>query len=1084
MKRFSKEIQRSFLALIIIAVLLLGSTPQAALAAGETTLNVAEWSATTTLANVSGRPAVIYDNGTYHMWYTITEPGDLNYTSFTDPENVPAGVPVSGDLMTGFQGSPAVIKEGDTFYMVNYTDTTERTFSMFTSTDGIAWVQGDVIFDGTGLPADIQKIDAPSLIQDTSDYKLYFQVKAADGTYAIYAATSASLNGLYTLANENNPVLIPGTSGAWDAEHIQHPMVVKDNNNYYLWYVGYPSGGTQRLGVAFSSDGITWTKSTGNPILTGRAAEPSVVKTGDTWQMWYLAESAAIKYLSATGPFEFSAIQSAVDAATAGDIIQVWPGTYVLSAALNVNKDVDLIGIDNPLIQVSGTGYKIQMTAAGATLDGFDIESTDKADQQAIIYVAASNLTIQNNRIWGTYVFGESQVSRAMVFTGGLAGVTIANNEIFDLRQPGYISGVTTGTITNNHVYRTRGWVVEQGDMTFVDNTWGSGPDANIYDIVILATVNAAYYTDVPGMSAANNDAFIEDQRTSPATLSIVYVDGSVAASGTGTQSSPLKTISEGITRVVNGGTIHVAAGTYVEDLAIDKPLTLLGPNADINPNTDSRFAEAILYPATSAPDPSVCENMAYIYVSDVTIKGFTFDGDNPALTSGIDINGADVDACEILSGYEGMGNIVVENNILRHSSYAGIDFYNYTNTSATSGNYIRYNLIEDIGETVHYNWGLGILVYNNFYADITDNVFNRVAVGVQTGNYSRANPGTTGSISHNTIEAYRRGIFHNLWYSNASSILIADNIITAGSDPNGNITKWDGIMVSSFQGAVSTDISNNAITIPDSLSLSNYRAGYVVWNTPTTATITINGGTVDGGDYGVFVNNYEGYSSNASNTSIIIRNTILRDAAIAGVYVKDSPDNTNGSTVHADILSNQILGAETGILVEGSDATAVTHWNRILNSSTSGFENTSGNLLDATNNWWGCNAGPNETGCETVGSDVTADPWLVLTLEADQAKMNAGGVINLTASLNTNSDGASILDGSVMDGIPVAFGTTYGTLSLTESTLVNAIALNTLDVPDPVTVGSATVTATIDHETVNILLDGSEMLYLPFITR
>ncbi|TLN04706.1 hypothetical protein FDZ74_14085, partial [bacterium] len=343
----------------------------------------------------------------------------------------------------------------------------------------------------------------------------------------------------------------------------------------------------------------------------------------------------------------FTTIQEAIDAASAGDTINVTSGTYILTETLRVNKDVTLVGIDHPLIQVSGTGYKISMTAAGATLQGFWIESTDKADQQAIIYVAASNLTIQDNKIWGTYVFGESQVSRAMVFTGGLSGLTIVNNEIYDLRQPGYISGVTTGTISNNFVYRTRGWVVEQGNMTFTGNTWGSGVDANVFDIAILATGSPTYYTDVPALSEANNNASIEDQRTSPATLSIVYVDASVTASGTGTQNSPKKTITEGITRVVAGGTVYVAAGTYVEDLTIDKAMTLLGPNAEIDPNTGVRGDEAILLPATSNPDPDVCSVMAYISVSDVTVKGFTFNGDNPALTSGILINGVDVDACE-----------------------------------------------------------------------------------------------------------------------------------------------------------------------------------------------------------------------------------------------------------------------------------------------------------------------------------------------------------------------------------------------------------------------------------------------------
>ena len=333
----------------------------------------------------------------------------------------------------------------------------------------------------------------------------------------------------------------------------------------------------------------------------------------------------------------------------------------------------------------------------------------------------------------------------------------------------------------------------------------------------------------------------------------------------------PYKLIKDGIDAVVPGGTVYVAAGTYVEDPVINKALNLLGPNADINPNTGIRVAEAVILPAVSAPDPSVCEVMVYLETSNVTIKGFTFDGDNPALTSGIMIGSADVDACEIMAGYEGMGNITVENNILKHSTYSGIDFYNYTNPAATAGNYIRNNLFQDIGETT-YNWGIGILLYNNFYADVTGNVMQGVRAGVQTGNFYLANPGTTGSISNNTINTWRLGIFHNLWYGSASPMTISNNTINAITYPGAN--KWNGILVSSFAGAANAVITNNNINIPGTVTFPapGYTAGYNIWNDNTTAPLVISGGTVTGGDYGVWVNNFEGYSSNANNTFVTIQ--------------------------------------------------------------------------------------------------------------------------------------------------------------------------------------------------------------------
>ena len=284
------------------------------------------------------------------------------------------------------------------------------------------------------------------------------------------------------------------------------------------------------------------------------------------------------------GTADSAALQAAIDGASDGDNILV-SGTCVLDGGITVGKAVTLDGGSSAKIQVSGTGYRITMATAGATLKGFDIEKTDKTGVQDIIYIAANNVTISNNKIHGQFEIGDGDVSRAMATSGGYSGVTISNNEIYDLRQPAYISGVISGDITNNYTYRTKGWVLEQGDMTFTGNTWGTGVNANVFDIAILANVGSSYYTDVPAMSAANNNAFIEDQRGGVKLLTPVYVDASAATctNDCGTARAPYNKIQDGIDRVIPGGTVHVAAGNYQEskggwrDLEIFKSLNLIG---------------------------------------------------------------------------------------------------------------------------------------------------------------------------------------------------------------------------------------------------------------------------------------------------------------------------------------------------------------------------------------------------------------------------------------------------------------------------------------------------------------------------
>ena len=269
-------------------------------------------------------------------------------------------------------------------------------------------------------------------------------------------------------------------------------------------------------------------------------------------------------------------IQGAINEATDGDTINIY-GTHVLSSMVNVDKAVTLSCDPGALIQVSGTGDRFDFSADGASLVGCQIEKTDKTGEQNIIRIRASDITIQNNKIWGRYAIGDGDVSRAMIINSGVfTDLLIDQNEIYDLRQPAYISGTHSGTISNNYVHNTRGWVLEGGNLTFSNNTWAG----NVLDVAILSAMPAAYYPDIVAMSNANNGAVIEDQRHSPALLSVVYVDDDAPAGGNGGQEAPYQTIQEGVNRVTPGGTVHVADGSYYPPAVINvnKAMSILGP--------------------------------------------------------------------------------------------------------------------------------------------------------------------------------------------------------------------------------------------------------------------------------------------------------------------------------------------------------------------------------------------------------------------------------------------------------------------------------------------------------------------------
>src|SRR5688500_17446565 len=64
------------------------------------------------------------------------------------------------------------------------------------------------------------------------------------------------------------PVFTAGPAGAWDARIGERGWILKENDQWHLWYTGYTGERTaiKKLGYASSRDGKTWTRSADNPL--------------------------------------------------------------------------------------------------------------------------------------------------------------------------------------------------------------------------------------------------------------------------------------------------------------------------------------------------------------------------------------------------------------------------------------------------------------------------------------------------------------------------------------------------------------------------------------------------------------------------------------------------------------------------------------------------------------------------------------------------------------------------------------------------------------------------------------------------
>ncbi len=169
-------------------------------------------------------------------------------------------------------------------------------------------------------------------------------------------------------------------------------------------------------------------------------------------------------------------IQDAIDAATAGDTINVGAGTY--NETIEINKSVTLLGAKHDVDPAGSTdrggesiivsGVRLRVTTAGATLNGFKLTG---GDSSVTIDVIAHNVNINYNILEnvpairaiqlyqadGTYV-GYNTISGAAgcgIMTMENSNVVIEYNHIINCTQAGIeaVNHVGTGiVITHNTI--------------------------------------------------------------------------------------------------------------------------------------------------------------------------------------------------------------------------------------------------------------------------------------------------------------------------------------------------------------------------------------------------------------------------------------------------------------------------------------------------------------------------------------------------------------------------------------------------------------------------------------------------------
>ena len=255
-----------------------------------------------------------------------------------------------------------------------------------------------------------------------------------------------------------------------------------------------------------------------------------------------------------------------------------------------------------------------------------------------------------------------------------------------------------------------------------------------------------------------------------------------------------------------------------------------------------------------------------------------------------------------------------------------------------------------------------------------------------------------------------------------------------------------------------SSSIAGNTVTGND-LGIYNKSTG-----------TTISGNTVQGNPFeGILLD--QG-TATVSNNTITGNNIGIAVIAFAAGNTADS----QGTLLSNNIFNNgngglAFPGGGIRLLVQtGATTTAqvTANFNRIVGNSV-GLDNTTTTPADATLNWWGINTGPNTTGGDKASGNVSTSPWLVLSLALSPSTITAGGTSTVTASVTSDSSGATHLTAPFFpNGIPIAFGATGGTITPASALTQSGNALSSFI---STTVGTATVSATLDNQTVSLSL-------------
>jgi len=675
---------------------------------------------------------------------------------------------------------------------------------------------------------------------------------------------------LFTPYTAGNPVIPKGFAGTWDQHAVFWPIVSVVNDTFYLTYLGTDNHPTNpvNIGLATSTDGFSFAKSSSNPILEGDGTGFDAYQTdggplyfnNGTWELYYSGQSSPPSKVGTVigkatasnpnGPWNRNN-DTLLTVGSAGE----WDSEFITPVALvENNSDLYLyyFGGDNWPFGSHKIGLAIS-SDGGITWFKYDDPTTTIAPySESDPVLSPGPYSYDNISIWGCSV-----LKRDSLWEMFYAGENISNGPI---------------------CYATSGdgiaWIKSNGNPIYEPS---QDPLAitNLFEKPAVVLVDSFYYAYYDYGPQTNGIGMATALR-SPGIINVP---------------DDYPTIQAGINASVDGDTVLVADSTYFENINFNGKAITVASHFLID--NDSTHIDSTIINGSLPSNPDSGSVVYFISGEDTTsvLCGFTITGGigtyNPfpvRFGGGIAcfMSGAKIvhnyfeNNSLIASNIMSLGSainagppgndsyIVIKHNIIRNNYVLG-GHHSSGAIDVTCNAIIDNNkLLNNLTESNTGNCGEGIVCNSNGtspkYAYVSDNIImhnqafstaNTADGGLTAGLAVVNHYGLVKNniIRYNEVSAINRcyGPGMLLEYTTDTTLIILKNIIADNDYINGEC--WGG-GISIYEGGAK--ITNNTIVNNN----ASYGGGIHLYNSSAFVENTIIWGNMASVGSGIHLNN------------------------------------------------------------------------------------------------------------------------------------------------------------------------------------------------------------------------------------